>query len=153
MGNIKKIIKNHVKCCDKILGIEQHRFSKSEARNWRHFEKSLEELKEELKIEEEEDKAAKRWEVGKIGDRMFRQDILKHLPELMKQQQIVIWCRHGDICPEATICKTLSCGFKKNKDDIVNGVSKCQYFQITKSSSKGWYDAERLDFDWAERYR
>lgn len=53
----------------------------------------------------------------------------------------MVWCRLGDVCPEARPCDTLDCKFKKTKDDIVNGCSNPDCcFQVTKVS-KDWRNA------------
>lgn len=71
-------------------------------------------------------------------------EIVKVLPATLAKGHVV-WCRSGEVCSEATLCGTLCCEHKNLPDDIVFGASKCQRFQVTRLSQRGWYDAVHVD--------
>ncbi len=51
------------------------------------------------------------------------------IPEF-ESQGLVVWCRNGSVCSEATPCKILECPYKKSKEDMINGMLACRNFQI-----------------------
>lgn len=75
-----------------------------------------------------------------------RKDILKILPKALKKG-CVVWCRHGGINPEATLCsKTKHCKYKKHQEDIIDGCSRCQHFAVT-TKTDTWENAYLINIE------
>lgn len=74
-----------------------------------------------------------------------RKRILDKLPKHL-EIGCMVWCRRGSVVAEVTPCKELTCPFKSDKDDVVNGCSKCQNFQLTQFANN-WNEAIHIDWD------
>ena len=56
----------------------------------------------------------------------------------------MVWCRNGSICKEATPCDTLKCEFKKEINDVEEGIKQCDLYALTLPRHE-WYSAVHID--------
>lgn len=70
---------------------------------------------------------------------------------LARNVRVLVWCRDGEVCSNATPCEKLSCKYKNGKEDILKGVEKCQHFAVT-TSRHVWNDASHLDVELKDLY-
>ena len=64
----------------------------------------------------------------------------------VKNVDAMVWCRNGNVCREATPCEKLTCEYKLQPKNILDGIHKCQSYQITMPSSN-WACAYHLEND------
>ena len=60
--------------------------------------------------------------------------------------EVMIWCRDGSVCPQATPCLDLKCKHKGTKGDVIAGIHKCKRYQVTLPCLY-WESAAQLDND------
>ena len=60
------------------------------------------------------------------------------------QLQVMVWCRNGSMCNNATPCDDIICGFKPMPQDVLQGIKQCDNYQVTLPSFT-WDDARQLD--------
>lgn len=56
----------------------------------------------------------------------------------------MVWCRNGEMRPDATPCEEIQCKYKARAQDVLAGIRNCRTYQVTLPRHE-WNSAVHLE--------